>query len=81
MQAMRKEISRLTQLVQEEAPSHKEVLKTNPSSRLGEFEKHTKGFGSRYLSKYGFEKGKGLGRMKMAHLKPSLMSRITRRPP
>jgi hypothetical protein len=62
MQAMRKEISRLTQLVQEEAPSHKEVLKTNPSSRVGEFEKHTKGFGSRYLSKYGFEKGKGLGK-------------------
>jgi hypothetical protein len=31
MQAMRKEMSRLTQLVQEEAPSHKEVLKTNPS--------------------------------------------------
>jgi chromosome segregation ATPase len=54
MQTMRKEISRLTQLVQEEAPSHKEVLKTNPSPRIGEFEKHTKGFGSSYLSKYGF---------------------------
>jgi hypothetical protein len=62
MQALRKEISRLTQLVQEEAPSHKEVLKTNPSPRVGEFEKHTKGFGSKYLSKYGFEKGKGLGK-------------------
>jgi hypothetical protein len=62
VQAMRKEISRLTQLVQEEALSHKEVLKTNPSPRVGEFEKHTKGFGSRYLSKYGFEKGKGLGK-------------------
>jgi hypothetical protein len=59
---MRKEISRLTQLVQEEEISHKGVLKTNPSPRVGEFEKHTKGFGSRYLSKYGFEKGKGLGK-------------------
>ena len=29
--------------------------------RVGEFEKHTKGFGSRYMSKFGFEKGKGLG--------------------
>jgi hypothetical protein len=47
--------------VQEEAPSHKQVLKTNPSPRVGEFEKHTKGFGSKYMSKYGFEKGKGLG--------------------
>jgi hypothetical protein len=46
--------------VQEESPSHKQVLKTNPSSRVGEFEKHTKGFGSKYISKYGFEKGKRL---------------------
>jgi chromosome segregation ATPase len=62
MQAMKKEITRLTQLVQEEAPSLKQVLKTNPSPRVGEFEKHTKGFGSKYLSKYGLEKGKGLGK-------------------
>ncbi|KAG2534678.1 hypothetical protein PVAP13_9NG075775 [Panicum virgatum] len=48
--AMKKEISRLTHLLQEEAPSHTQ------------FEKHTKGFGSRYMSKFGFEKGKGLGR-------------------
>jgi hypothetical protein len=59
---MKKEITRLTQLVQEEAPSHKQVLKTNPSPRVGEFEKHSKGFGSKYMSKYGFEKGKGLGK-------------------
>jgi hypothetical protein len=58
MQAMKKEITRLTQLVQKEAPSQKQVLKTNSSPRVGEFEKHTKGFGSKYLSKYGFEKGK-----------------------
>jgi chromosome segregation ATPase len=63
MQTMKKEISRLTQLVQEEeAPSYKQVLKTNPSPRIGEFEKHTKRFGSKYLSKYGFEKAKGLGK-------------------
>jgi hypothetical protein len=82
MQAMRKEISRLTQLVQEEAPSHKEVLKTNPSPRVGEFEKHIKEFGSRYLSEYGFEKDKGLGKNEDGtYIKPSLMSRITRSPP
>jgi hypothetical protein len=59
MSAMRKEITRLTQIVQEdEAPPHKQVSKTNPSPRVGEFENHTKGFGSRYLRKYGFEIGK-----------------------
>jgi hypothetical protein len=62
VQAMRKEICRLNQLVQKKALSHKEVLKTNPSPRVGEFEKHTKWFGSRYLSKYNFEKVKGLGK-------------------
>jgi hypothetical protein len=67
--------------VQEEAPSHKQVLKTNPSPRVGEFEKHTKGFGSKYMSKYGFEKVRDLERMKMVHLKPSHMSKTTRRPP
>jgi hypothetical protein len=46
--------------VQEEAPPHKQVFKTNPSLRVGEFEKHTKGFRSKYMSKYEFEKGKGL---------------------
>jgi hypothetical protein len=62
MQSMKKEISRLTQLVQEEAPSHKQILKINTSAKVGEFKKHTKGFGSKYLGKYGFEKGKGLGK-------------------
>ena len=62
MNAMKKEISRLTHLLQEEAPSHAQVPKKNSSMRVGEFEKHTKGFGSRYMSKFGFEKGKGLGR-------------------
>jgi hypothetical protein len=62
MHAMKKEIIRLTQLVQEEAPSHKQVFRTNSSPRVGEFEKYNKGFGSKYMSKYGFEKGKGLGK-------------------
>ena len=39
-----------------------QVPNKNPSPRVGEFEKHTKGFGSKYMSKFGFEKGKGLGR-------------------
>jgi hypothetical protein len=62
MYAMNKEITRFTQLVQEEAPSHKQVLKTNHSPRVGKFEKHTKRFGSKYMSKYGFEKCKRLGK-------------------
>ena len=37
--AMKKEITRLTQLLQEEAPSHMQVSKKNPSMRVGEFEK------------------------------------------
>src|SRR6185295_19781125 len=62
MNAMKKEISRLTQLLQEEISPNEQSSKTNPDSRVGEFEKHTKGFGSRYMSKFGFEKGKGLGK-------------------
>ena len=30
------------------------------SSKIGEFEKHTKDFGSSYMMKYGFVKGKGI---------------------
>jgi len=59
MNAMRKEISRLTQLLQD---PNEQSSKTNPDSRVGEFEKHTKGFGSKYMSKFGFKKGKGLGK-------------------
>ena len=39
-----------------------QVPKKNPTIRVGEFEKHTKGFGSKYMSKFGFKKCKGLGR-------------------
>jgi hypothetical protein len=60
MNVMMKEITRLTQLLQEEAPYHKQVPKANSSSMVGEFERHTKGFGSKYMNKYGFEKGNGL---------------------
>ena len=38
------------------------MRKSRRKMRVGEFEKHTKGFGSRYMSKFGFEVGKGLGR-------------------
>ncbi|KAG2642404.1 hypothetical protein PVAP13_2KG274344 [Panicum virgatum] len=55
MNAMKKEIFRLTHLLQEEAPSHTQVPKKIPFTRVGEFEKHTKRYGSRYMSKFGFE--------------------------
>jgi DNA repair exonuclease SbcCD ATPase subunit len=59
MNAMKKEITRLTQLLQAEAPLRKQVPKANSSSRVGEFERHTKGFGSEYMNRYGFEKRQG----------------------
>ncbi|RLM80684.1 uncharacterized protein C2845_PM12G02810 [Panicum miliaceum] len=46
------EIIRLTKLINENATSPK----------IGEFEKHTKSFGSDYMKKYGFVKGMGLGK-------------------
>jgi hypothetical protein len=62
MNAMKKEITRLTQLLQAEISPNEQASKANISSRVGEFEKHTKGFGSRYMSKFGFEKDKGPGK-------------------
>ena len=47
MNAMRKEISRFTQLLQD---PNEQSSKANPDSRVGEFEKYTKGFGSKYMS-------------------------------
>jgi hypothetical protein len=65
MHTMKKEITRLTQLVHlisARRSTISQVLKTNLSPRVGEFEKHTKGFGSKYMSKYSFDKGKRLGK-------------------
>ena len=78
---MKKEITRLTQLLQEEVPSHMQVPKKNTSQRVGEFEKHTKEFGSKYMSKFGFGKVRDLiGMGKVLH-KPFHLSRTTRLPP
>jgi hypothetical protein len=53
MNAMKKEISRLSNYLIDEK-------KKEP--KRGEFENHTKGFGSRYMKKFGFADGKGLGK-------------------
>ncbi|RLN36395.1 hypothetical protein C2845_PM03G32130 [Panicum miliaceum] len=50
MHVMKKEITRLTKMINEDTSTQK----------IGEFEKHTKGFGSGYLKKYGFVKGMGV---------------------
>jgi chromosome segregation ATPase len=47
MHVMKSKITRPTKLINEDSTSPK----------VGEFEKHTKGFGSGYMMKYGFEKG------------------------
>jgi len=49
---MRNEITKFTRMVNE----------NTTTSKVGELEKHTKGFGSSYMMKYGFVKGKGLGK-------------------
>ena len=59
---MKKEIARLTQLLQEEASPNEQAWKINLVSGVGDFERYTKGFGSKYMCKFGVEKGKGLGR-------------------
>lgn len=38
------------------------VASTSPAAAIGTFEAHTKGFGSRMMSKMGFVEGQGLGR-------------------
>jgi hypothetical protein len=60
MHVMKNEIIRLTKLINEDATSPK----------IGEFEKHTKGFGSDYMKKYVFVKGMGLGKNEQGHQEP-----------
>jgi hypothetical protein len=57
---MRSDITRLTTLIK--------VDKSTQS--IGEFEKHSKAFGSGYMEKYGFMKGKGLGKNKQGRQEP-----------
>ncbi|RLM65345.1 uncharacterized protein C2845_PM16G05550 [Panicum miliaceum] len=60
MHVMKNEITRLTSLIKED--------KTYP--KIGEFEKRTKAFGSGYMKKYGFMKGKGLGKYEQGRQEP-----------
>jgi hypothetical protein len=53
MNALKKEIVRLSNSLIDEK-------KKEPNR--GEFENHTKGFGSSYMKKFGFADGKGLGK-------------------
>jgi hypothetical protein len=63
--------------LEEEISPNEKSSKANPDSKVGEFEKYTKGFGSRYMSKFGFEKGKGLGKNEQG-IPQFHMSRTTR---
>jgi hypothetical protein len=67
---MSSEITRLTTLIKEDKSFQK----------IGDFEKHTKAFGSSYLKKYGFVKGKGLDKNDKVIKNPFLSSRTTRHP-
>jgi hypothetical protein len=60
MHVMKNEITRLIRLIKED----------KSSSKMGEFEKHIKGFGSDYMKKYGFVKGKGLGKNEQGRQEP-----------
>jgi hypothetical protein len=53
MNAMKKEIARL---------SNSLIDEKKKESKRGEFENHTKGFGSSYMKNFGFADGKGLGK-------------------
>ena len=50
----------------------------NKSSRIGAFEKHTKGFGSKMMSKMGFIEGTGLGRDSQGITAPLTAVRLPR---
>jgi hypothetical protein len=61
MNAMRKEIARL---------SNSLIVEKKKEPKRGEFENHTKGFGSSYMKKFGFEDGKGLGKQEQGTKDP-----------
>jgi hypothetical protein len=61
MNAVKKEIARLSNSLIDEK-------KKEP--KRGEFENHTKGFGSSYMKKFGFVDGKGLGKQEQGTKDP-----------
>jgi hypothetical protein len=61
MNAMKKEIARLSNSLIDEK-------KKEP--KRGDFENHTKGFGSSYMKKFGFVDGKGLGKQEQGTKDP-----------
>jgi len=60
MHVMKNEIAKLTRMVNE----------NTTTSKIGEFEKHTKGFGSSYMMKYEFVKEKGIGKNAQGEKEP-----------
>jgi hypothetical protein len=61
MNAMKKEVARL---------SNSLMVEKKKEPKRGEFENHTKGFGSNYMKKFGFEDGKGLGKQEQGTKDP-----------
>ncbi|EXC23988.1 Zinc finger CCCH-type with G patch domain-containing protein [Morus notabilis] len=56
-------------------PASSRPLKSK-SQKLGAFEKHTKGFGSKMMAKMGFVEGKGLGKDSQGIVNPLLAVRL-----
>jgi hypothetical protein len=61
MNTMKNEIARL---------SNSLIIEKKKEPKRGEFENHTKGFGSSYMKKFGFEYGKGLGKQEQGTKDP-----------